>query len=106
MPIKSGPQYVGGRPRIYGHTPSHIGDDSLIVELVSGKDSEALTKLEMEYELQKQIVKAKLKLSNDETISKNIRKKHKEGYVKAHAKVSWSLVTVFPGCGLLRGVTC
>lgn len=54
---------------------------------MSGKDSDVLSKLEMEYEVQKQITKAKLKLSNDETIPKNVRKKHKEDYSKAHIKV-------------------
>lgn len=58
-----------------------------IVELV-GKDSDVLSKLEMEYEVQKQITKAKLKLSTDETIPKNVRKKHKENHSKAHSKVS------------------
>lgn len=58
----------------------------LFVELVSGKEND-LTKLEMEYELQKQILKAKQKLANDETLSKNVRKKHNADYVEAKTKV-------------------
>jgi len=41
----------------------------------------------MEYEVQKQITKAKLRLANDESINKNVRKKHKGDYVEAHSKV-------------------
>lgn len=58
----------------------------LFLELVSGKDSD-LTKLEMEYELQKQILKAKHRLATDETLSKNVRKKHNVDYIDARAKV-------------------
>lgn len=53
---------------------------------MSGKDTD-LTKLEMEYELQKQILKAKQKLANDETLSKNVRKKHNHDYLEAKSKV-------------------
>ena len=59
---------------------------NFISELVSGKDTD-LTKLEMEYELQKQILKAKQKLANDETLSKNVRKKHNQDYQEAKSKV-------------------
>lgn len=41
----------------------------------------------MEYELQKQILKAKQKLANDETLSKNVRKKHNQDYQEAKSKV-------------------
>jgi len=54
----------------------------LFLDLVSGKVSD-LTKLEMEYEVQKQILKAKQKLANDETLSKNVRKKHNADYMEA-----------------------
>ena len=58
----------------------------ILVELVSGKDSD-LTKLEMEYEVQKQITKAKQKLAQDESLPKNVRKKHTAGYAEARTKV-------------------
>ena len=44
----------------------------------------------MEYELQKQILKAKEKLSHDESLPKNVRKKHTAGYVEARSKVAFS----------------
>ncbi|XP_067936176.1 FERM domain-containing protein 4A-like isoform X2 [Watersipora subatra] len=63
-----------------------MGTAFSIAELVAGKNSD-LTKLEMEYELQKQILKAKEKLSHDESLSKNVRKKHTAGYVEARSKL-------------------
>lgn len=54
---------------------------------MSGKDSD-LTKLEMEYELQKQILKAKQKLARDESLPKNVRKKHTADCSEARTKVN------------------
>lgn len=59
----------------------------IFTDLVS-KDSDFLSKLEMEYEVQKQITKAKQKLANDESLSKHVRKKHKEDYQKDLTKVT------------------
>ena len=53
---------------------------------MSGKDTD-LTKLEMEFELQKQILKAKQRLAQDESLSKNVRKKHAADHSEARAKV-------------------
>ena len=41
----------------------------------------------MEFELQKQILKAKQRLAQDESLSKNVRKKHAADHSEARAKV-------------------
>ncbi|KAK3103250.1 hypothetical protein FSP39_017835 [Pinctada imbricata] len=50
-------------------------------------DTDAASKIELEYELQKQITSAALRLSQDKSVSKYVRKQRKQSYQKAHAKL-------------------
>ena len=54
---------------------------------MSPQEEDQLSKLEIDYELQKKITEAALKLAKDPTVAKSVRRKRKQSYNKAQQKV-------------------
>ncbi|XP_062575985.1 FERM domain-containing protein 4A-like isoform X2 [Saccostrea cucullata] len=60
---------------------------SLASKVPERKTDDALSTLELEYELQKQITNAAKKLSSDKSVSKYVRKQRRQSFHKAQAKL-------------------
>ncbi|XP_056000425.1 FERM domain-containing protein 4A-like isoform X4 [Ostrea edulis] len=60
---------------------------SLASKVPENKTDDALSTLELEYELQKQITNAAKKLSQDKSVSKYVRKQRRQSFHKAQAKM-------------------
>ena len=59
----------------------------LLIIILSFQANEALARLEIDLELQDKITKAALKLAQDKSVAKSVRKQRKQQYHKAHQKV-------------------
>lgn len=60
---------------------------SLSSKIPTAENEDVLSKLELEYELQKQITSAALKLSQDKAVSKYVRKQRRQSLYKAQTKL-------------------
>ena len=52
-----------------------------------------VARLELEYDLQGKICKAALRLTQDHSVAKSVRKQRKQSYHKAHQKVRLQIIT-------------
>ena len=60
---------------------------NVMMSLLYFQASEALARLEIDLELQDKITKAALKLAQDKSVAKSVRKQRKQQYHKSHQKV-------------------
>ncbi|ELT98509.1 hypothetical protein CAPTEDRAFT_178663 [Capitella teleta] len=60
---------------------------SLSPEILKTSQEDAVTALELDYDIQDKIVKAAQRLSQDPTVSRSVRKQRRQSYHRAHSKV-------------------
>ena len=76
--------------KIYASMCIRLADEDFHVHhcFILLQNEDALSKLELEFELQRQITSAALRLAQDKGLSKYVRKQRKQSYTKALNKVS------------------
>lgn len=88
-------ELTGKLPREYPLAPGEqrpavrrrVGTAFSLASKVQDDKSEALSKLELEYELQKQITQAADRLSQDKSVSKYVRKQRRQSFHRAEKKL-------------------